>query len=164
MVYHVLPLSCSHSYIACQLMNAVQNMVSDLHIEGRERKGSCLRNLQTLLLLVCLSDWTDDVEFATPACWKTFESRRTALIIERTEQEVVEHVLNIEALGQIQRNLTRCTADPLPAQLRELHENKDKAYLGRGDNPTVCDTRKPWTFRVWHDISAHVSPHQMACR
>ena len=139
-------------------MNAVQDVVSDLHIEGRERKGSCLRHLQTLLLLVCSSDWKDDVEFSTPACWKTFESRRTALAIERAEQEVVEHVLNIEALGQIQRSVTLCTADPLPALLRVLHKYKDKAYLGRGENSTVCDTRKPWTFRVWKDISAHVPP------
>ena len=108
-----LLLACPLSFVVCQLMDAVQDMVSDLHIEGRERRGSCLRHLQTLLSLVCSSDSKNDVEFSTPTCWKTFESRRTALVIQRAEQEVVEHVLNIEALGQIQRNLTLCTTDPL---------------------------------------------------
>lgn len=129
-------------------------MVTELNIQGRDRRDRLLRVLRALLHGVCDSGRRQDVDFATPASWRTFEKRHAECSAASVRQEVFTHQLNVGTL--MQRPLTLCTTDPLPGLLEVLAKYQDEAYFGRGESIGHADTTRPWTLPIWREISATV--------
>lgn len=137
--------------LAQALMEAAVDMQRRLHISGRERKQQLLACLRSVLRLLGNGpDIQQTIEYALPECWETLERRLST----QPNVQVFTHRVDVTPLGQVQRYVNICTADPLPPLLMSLAKYSEFAYMGRGEwqEGQPVTPSKLWTTRLWKEV------------